>query len=64
MDLTKQLLETYKNDSDVCAAEFLAARTVPPGVTFEQAFQAYIAVMKTVEDDRFVQIRENETVEL
>lgn len=49
---------------DVCAAEFLAREKVPEGMTFEQAFELYVEVMKTVEGDRFTVTKENETVEL
>ena len=63
-DLFDNLRDEYETESDVCAAEFLAGKTVPEGVTFEEAFQAYIAMMKTIEGDRFVQIREKEIVEL
>lgn len=62
--LLSALQKEYEQDSDVCAAEFLAGKAVPAGVSFEEAFQAYIAMMKTIEGDRFVQIREKEIVEL
>ena len=59
----EDLIADY-HQQDVCAAEFLADKEVPEGMTFEQAFELYIEVMKTVEGDRFTVTKENETFEL
>lgn len=60
----QSLLDAYRNDNDLCCAEFLATEKVPEGMSFEQAFQLYISMMKTVEGDRFLQIREKEIITL
>jgi len=62
-DSVKTLIEKY-HKQDNCAAEFLACERVPVGMSFEAAFETYIAVMKTVEKDSFFVRKENETIEL
>lgn len=58
---TAEDLVTDYRFQDVCAAEFLAGEKVPEGMTFEQAFELYVEVMKTVEGDRFAVTRKGIT---
>jgi len=59
-----ELINEYLDESEVCMAEFLAWKKVPAGMTFEEAFETYIRVMKAVEGDKFYTIKEGETFEL
>ena len=61
---TAEDLITDYRFQDVCAAEFLADTEVPAGMTFEQAFELYVEVMKTVEGDTFTVTKEGETTVL
>lgn len=56
----RDLQDDYRQQ-DLCAAEFLASEKVPEGMTFEQAFEFYIEVMKTVEGDTFTVTKEGIT---
>lgn len=58
------IIKTYITDSDVCMAETLAFEKVPSGMTYEEAFKAYIKAMKEVEKDRFFTVKDGETIEL
>ena len=60
----KDFIEKYQRESEVCVGEFLAWEEVPQGMTFEQAFEVYIEVMKRVEGDKFLTIKEGKTYEL
>lgn len=57
------LTKKYR-DSDVCAAEFLAGETVPLGMTYEESFEIYVAMMKKIEWDEFYVIKEGQTIQL
>ncbi len=57
------LTKKYR-DSDVCAAEFLAGETVPLGMTYEESFEIYVAMMKKIEWDKFYVIKEGQTIQL
>lgn len=56
-DLVSAFIKEYK-EQDLCAAEFLAGREVPAGLTVEEAFNLYIRVMETIEKDRFIVLKE------
>ena len=62
--LTRKLINEYREESEVCVAEFLAWKEVPAGMTFEEAFETYIKVMKSVEKDKFYTVKDDETLEL
>ncbi len=51
-EITKQLIVKYRTESDVCMAEFLASE-FPKNLSFQEAFEVYIACMKEVEGDKF-----------
>lgn len=63
-NIVEELCQEYVADSEVVMGEFLAWKKVPEGMTFEQAFEAYIGCMKAANDDRFFVIKEGETIEL
>lgn len=58
------LIKEYIKDSEVVMGEFLADKKVPNGISFEQAFEIYIACMQCVNGDRFYAIKEGKKVEL
>ena len=58
---TRKLLDTYFQQ-DNCCAEMLADQKVPEGMTFEDAFEVYVAMMMTVEGDRFIHIIEDDDI--
>ena len=62
--IAEHLLDDYQMNSEVCLAEYLANVPVAPGMTYEQAFNTYIRLMKRVEGDRFYTVKEGETIEL
>lgn len=59
-----KLIKKYMEESDVCMAEFLASEKVPEGMTFEQAFFAYMQCMHEVEGDNFYVVQENQIQDL
>lgn len=59
----EQLLNGYLNNG-VCMAEYLASERVNPNLTYEDAFEVYVHMMKTIEGDEFYTIKEGETIEL
>lgn len=63
-DAILQDLEKRYRAQEVCAAEFLASEPVPAGMSFEQAFETYAALMKRIEGDRFHVTKENQTSEI
>lgn len=59
-----ELQDYYLQESEVCMAELLATLEVPTGMTFEEAFGMYIALMKWSDGDKFYTIKEEERIEL
>lgn len=51
------LLKKYM-EQDNCCFDFLANEKVPADMTFEEAFEVYVGMMQTIEDDRFLHIRD------
>ena len=60
-DIVISVFNEYVNQGDVCAAEYLAWRKVPEGLSFEDAFHVYVEVMKRVEGDVFRVTKEGKT---
>ena len=59
--IVASVVNEYLYESEVCAAEYLAWRKVPEGLSFEDAFKVYVEVMKRVEGDVFRVTKEGET---
>ena len=59
----EKIINGYINNG-VCMAEYLASEYVPANLTYEDAFEVYITMMKTIEGDQFYTIKEGETIEL
>ena len=51
-ETVKRLLKLYRNDSEVCMAEFLASE-FPKNLSFAEAFEVYVTCMQIVEGDKF-----------
>ena len=70
--ITDSLFREYVYNNDVCLAEFLAWKKVrsmdrfnsDEDLSFEDAFELYIAMMSKYEDDRFFVMKEGELYEL
>ena len=63
-EIKKELIKKFIEESDVCMAEFLASENVPNGMSFEDAFEMYIALMKEVEGDKFFVIKDEKIVSI
>lgn len=63
-NIVNNLINDYEENSDVVMAEYLSSKKVPHGLTFEDAFEIYIDLMKRVEGDEFYTIKEGEKIEL
>jgi len=63
-NIVNSLIKDYEENSEVVMAEYLADKKVPWGLTFEDAFEMYIELMKRVEGDEFYTIKEGEKIEL
>ena len=62
-ETAKKLIDKYYKESTVCMAEFLA-QEYPRNLSFEEAFEVYIACMKAIEGDKFFVIKEDEVINL
>lgn len=60
----QEIKDTYITESEVCMAELLADLTIPAGVSFEDAFELYVALMKWSDGDEFYVVKEDERIEL
>lgn len=63
-EIFKKLQDYYLDESEVCMAELLADTAVPEGMTFGQAMEMYVALMKWSDGDEFYVIKEGERIEL
>lgn len=59
----KRILDIY-NKEDICIADLLADVKVPKGISYEQAFEIYIQLLKMIEKDNFYRIADNELKQL
>lgn len=59
----KRILDIY-NREDICIADLLANIKVPKGISYEQAFEIYIQLLKMIENDNFYRIADNELKQL
>lgn len=59
----EKIINGYLNNG-ICMAEYLASEPVPSYLTYEDAFEVYIAMMKNIEGDEFYTIKEGETIQL
>jgi len=63
-EIIKKIQDLYLDESEVCMAELLADTPVPEGLTIEQAFELYVALMKWSDGDEFYTIKEGEKITL
>jgi len=63
-NIVNSLIKDYIKNSDVVMAEYLASKKVPHGLTFEDAFEIYIELMKQANGDEFYTIKEGEIIDL
>lgn len=59
----KRILDIY-NKEDICIADLLANIEVPKRISYEQAFEIYIQLLKMIEKDNFYRIVDNELKQL
>ena len=63
-EILRGLVKDYAEKSEVVMAEYLAWRKVPEGLSYEDAFELYIAAMKQANGDRFFAIKGRKKIEL
>ena len=54
-----EIIRKFREDSEVCMAEFLTSENVPANLTFEEAFFVYMSCMNKIEGDNFYTVKEN-----